>query len=189
MLPQKIGYISLIAFNQTASQQMKQALEGLVQQKPIGLIWDLRNNEGGDVQAAQQILSYFIKKGLLFTAVQTQDRQVAFTANGETVAGDIPLVVLIDKTTYSAGEISSAAIAETGRGQTIGNTTYGKGVIQASIPIVGGNVLQMTVAKWLSPRGEWYNGKGVSPQIVASDDPSTQIDEILQKGIEVLLAK
>jgi carboxyl-terminal processing protease len=68
MLPGGIGYISLNAFNKTASQQMKDAIQALMAQNPTGLIWDLRNNEGGDMQAAQDILSYFIKDGLLFTA-------------------------------------------------------------------------------------------------------------------------
>ncbi len=186
MLPEGIGYISSIAFNQTASQQMKQALEDILQQKPAGLIWDLRNNEGGDMQAAQEILSYFIKDGLLFTANLTDDRSVEFKAKGGAIAADIPLVVLIDKTTYSAAETSAVVIAETGRGKTIGSTSHGKGVIQATIPLPGSAMLQMTVAKWLSPRGEWLQGKGVSPQIAAVDDPATANDEILQKALDLI---
>jgi carboxyl-terminal processing protease len=188
MLPEGIGYISLNAFNQTASQQMKQALEEILKQKPAGLIWDLRNNEGGDMQAAQDILSYFVKDGLLFSAVQSNNRTLEFKAKGGAIAGDNPLMVLMDKTTYSAAETCAAAIAETGRGKTIGNETYGKGVIQATIPLPKDNMLQMTVAKWLSPKGEWYHGHGVSPQIEVSDDPTTPTDEILQKALELLQA-
>ena len=189
ILPSGIGYISLSAYNQTASQQMKQGLESLLQQKPVGLIWDLRNNEGGDMQAAQDILSYFIKDGLLFTAKLTNNRTIEFRAKGGAIAGDIPLVVLIDKTTYSAAETSAAAIAETGRGKTVGSTTYGKGVIQATMPLLDDTMLQMTIARWLSPKGTWTQGQGVSPQIEASNDPSTNTDEILQKAVEVLQAK
>ncbi len=189
MLPGRIGYISLIAYNQTASQQMKQALTDLVQQKPVGLIWDLRHNEGGDMQAAQEILSYFIKDGLLFTAKLTNDRTVEFKAKGGAIVPEIPLMVLIDKTTYSAAETSAAAIAETGRGKTIGSTTYGKGVIQATIHLPGNAMLQMTIAKWLTPKGEWIHGQGVSPQIQISDDPATSVDEILQKAVDLLSAK
>ena len=185
ILPEGIGYISLIAFNQTATQQMKQALEAILVQKPAGLIWDLRNNEGGDMHAAQDILSYFIKDGLLFSAVMTHDRTVEFKAEGGAIAADIPLVVLIDKTTYSAAETCAAAIAETSRGKTIGQETYGKGVIQATMPLLDDIMLQMTVAEWLSPKGEWYHGHGVPPQI-AIGDASTDTDGILQKAIEVL---
>jgi carboxyl-terminal processing protease len=189
MLPEGIGYISLIAYNTTASQQMKRAVEAIVQQKPVGLIWDLRNNEGGDMQAAQEILSYFIDNGLLFTAQLTRGRTVEFRAKGGAIAANIPLVVLIDKTTYSAAETSTAAIAETGRGKTIGSKTFGKGVIQATMPLLNNTMLQMTVAKWLSPKGEWFHGRGVSPQIEVTDDPATPADEVLQKAVAVLLAK
>ncbi len=186
VLPEQIGYISLNAFNSTASQQMKDALTALMAKKPIGLIWDLRNNEGGDMQAAQEILSYFIKDGLLFTAELTHNRTVQFMANGQTIATDIPLVVLIDKTTYSAAETCAAAVAETGRGKTIGSMTYGKGVIQATIPLMDNTLLQMTIAKWRSPKGEWYHGRGVPAQINIADDPETEADELIQKAVEVL---
>jgi len=186
MLPEGIGYISLNAYNRTASQEMKVALEALMAQKPVGLVWDLRNNEGGDMQAAQDILSYFIKDGLLFSAELTQGRTVQFLAKGNAVAADIPLVVLMDKTTYSAAETSAAAIAETGRGKTIGSNSYGKGVIQATIPLLKDTLLQMTIAKWHSPHGEWYQERGVAPQIEASDDPATEVDELLEEAIKLL---
>ncbi len=189
MLPGGIGYISLNAFNRTASQQMKDALKALMAQKPTGLIWDLRNNEGGDMQAAQDILSDFIKDGLLFTADLTHGRTVQFMAKGNPIAADIPLVVLMDKTSYSAAETCAAAIAETGRGTTIGSNSYGKGVIQATIPLLDDTLLQMTIAKWRSPSGEWYQGRGVAPQVQVSDDPATETDEPLQKAIEILSKK
>jgi carboxyl-terminal processing protease len=74
LLPEGIGYLALNAFNRTATQQMKAALETLLAQQPAGLIWDLRNNEGGDMQAAQDVLSFFIEDGLLFTAASDLDR-------------------------------------------------------------------------------------------------------------------
>lgn len=189
MLPDGIGYISLSAYNATASTQMKLALEELLQQKPAALIWDLRNNEGGDMQAAQDILSYFVDDGLLFSAQLTQNRTVAFRAKGNALAAEIPLVVLMDKTTYSAAETSAAAIAETGRGKTIGSTSYGKGVIQATLPLQANTMLQMTVARWLSPTGKWYHQVGVPPQIEASDDLATEADELLQQAIAIIQTK
>jgi carboxyl-terminal processing protease len=186
MLPGGIGYISLNAYNQTASQQMKAGLEDLLRQKPSGLIWDLRSNEGGDMQAVQQILSYFINDGLLFTAQLTNGRSVEFRANGGAIAADLPLAVLIDHTTYSAAETSAATISERGRGTTVGSTTYGKGVIQATIQLPEGLMLQMTVAKWISPMGIWSHGKGVPAQVSAADDPVTEADELLAKAVELL---
>ncbi len=189
MLPGQIGYVSLSAFNRTAEQEMKDALTALMAQKPDGLIWDLRNNEGGDMQVAQAILSFFIKDGLLFSAELTHDRTVQFRASGKPIAAEVPLVVLMDKTTYSAAETCAAAVAETGRGKTIGSRSYGKGVIQATIPLMDNTLLQMTIARWRSPGGQWYQGSGVSPQIEFNDDPTTETDELVQKATEVLLAK
>jgi len=186
MLPGQVGYIALSAYNQTASQQMQRALVELLQQQPQALVWDLRNNEGGDMQAAQQILSYFIEDGLLFTAELTGGRSMAFEAKGGALAPDLPLVVLVDHTTYSAAETSAAAIAKTGRGKTVGQTTYGKGVIQATMPLPGDTMLQMTVARWLAPDGAWYHEAGVPPMITAQDDPATEADEVLEKALHTL---
>jgi len=189
MLPDGIAYIANNAFNSTASQKMKEGLTALLAQKPVGLVWDLRNNEGGDMQAAQDILSDFIKQGLLFSAELADNQTVQFSAKGNPIAGDIPLVVLMDKTTYSAAETSAAAVAETGRGQTIGSNSYGKGVIQATINLPEKALLQMTVARWHSPSGQWYQGRGVAPQIAVNDDPATTPDEVLQKAVEILTKK
>ena len=188
MLPEDIGYISLFAFNVTSSQEMRMELAALLTQEPNGLIWDLRNNEGGDMQATQDILSIFIEKGLLFSVALTQGRTVQFYAKGNAIAPDIPLVVLMDETTYSAAETAAAAIAELGRGTTVGSTSYGKGLIQATIPLGEDVMLQMTIAKWLSSNGVWYHGQGVPPQVEVIDDPATEADEVLQKAVEVLLA-
>jgi carboxyl-terminal processing protease len=187
MLSEGVGYLSLSAFNVTSYQEMRRELEALLAQEPIGLIWDLRNNEGGDMQATQEILSIFIEKGLLFSAELTQERIMRFYANGGAIAPDIPLVVLMDESTYSAAEVAAAAIAELGRGTTVGSTSYGKGLIQATMPLGEDTMLQMTIAKWLSSKGVWYHEKGVLPQIEITDDPATEADEVLQKAVEILL--
>lgn len=186
MLSDGIGYISLNAFNAVASQEMKGELEALLALKPTAVVWDLRNNEGGDMQAAQEIISYFIEDGLLFSAELTRGRKVEFYPKGEAVVVDLPVVVLMDETTYSAAETAAAAIAETGRGKTVGTRSYGKGLIQATIPMVDHTMLQMTVARWLSSQGEWYHLHGVPPQVEISDDPDTEVDEVLQKAVEII---
>jgi carboxyl-terminal processing protease len=108
-------------------------------------------------------------------------------AKGEALASDIPLVVLIGEHTYSAAETSAATIKESGRGTLIGGTTYGKGTIQATYPLDGETLLQTTVAKWLSPTGQWYHGRGVTPEIEVIDDESTEENEILDFAVYYLL--
>ncbi len=186
MLPGNIGYISLTAFNQTASQQMKVGLQALLALQPTGLVWDLRNNEGGDMLAAQEILSYFIEDGLLFTAERTQGRIVQFYAKGKAIAPDLPLAVLMDHTTYSAAETCAAAINERSRGKTIGSNSYGKGLIQATIPLQNDALLQMTIARWRSPDGKWYQGTGVPPQVLIDEDAASTSDRLLQTAVDLL---
>ena len=102
MLPEKIGYISLMAFNENSSQKMKQALVELIEQKPIGLILDLRNNEGGDMFAAQEILGYLIEDGLLFTAELSGGRKVEFYAKGDAFAKDTRLRQILREYDYKS---------------------------------------------------------------------------------------
>ncbi|HFE66163.1 MAG TPA: hypothetical protein ENJ93_02775 [Chloroflexi bacterium] len=109
-----------------------------------------------------------------------------FVSNGDGRAADIPLVVLVGEHTFSAAETSAASIQDRERGTLIGETTFGKGTIQNTAPLVGGSALQYTIAKWLSPNGAWYDGIGVSPDIEAADDPATPEDEVLQAALEYL---
>ena len=96
-------------------------------------------------------------------------------------------MVLIDEHTYSSAETAAAAIGERGRGALIGSATYGKGMIQDTVPLVEDCMLRMTIAKWLSPTGEWYDGRGVTPDILVSDDPNTEEDEVLQFAVDYIL--
>lgn len=187
MLDTEIAYVAQSAFTTNVPQEMKEALQELLDQHPQGLIWDLRGNGGGSMQATQKVLSYFIEDGLLFTAELKGGKEEPFIAQeGEGIAADIPLVVLIDEYTYSAGETAAATIMERERGILVGGTTYGKGTINATFPLIEDCMLQMTIAKWLSPTGEWYNERGVPPDIFVDDDPNTDKDEILQFAIDYI---
>jgi carboxyl-terminal processing protease len=187
MLTEGIAYLAQYTFTTNASQKVKEALQELLAESPQGLIWDLSSNGGGSMETAQEVLSYFIQDGLLFTAELKGGEQKRFMAEGEAIAADIPLVVLVSERTYSSAETAAAAIADTGRGILIGNTTYGKGTIQATYPLSEETLLHVTVAKWLSPTGQWYDGRGVTPQIMVSDDETTEEDEALRFAVEYLI--
>jgi len=186
ILEGEIAYVALSAFTTDASQQMDEALQELLAQHPKGLIWDLRANGGGSMQVTQEILSDFVEDGLLFTAELKGGKQKPFMALGNGIATDIPLAVLIDEHTYSAGETAAATIAERERGILIGNQTYGKSTINATYPLIEDCMLQMTIGKCLSPTGQWYHGQGVPPDILASDDLSTDKDEVLQFAVDYM---
>jgi carboxyl-terminal processing protease len=103
------------------------------------------------------------------------------------MASDVPLVVLVGERTYSAAETAAAAIQERQRGTVIGSQTYGKGTVQATIPLIEDCMLQMTIAKWLSPTGQWHEGRGVTPDISVADDERTEADEVLEFAVDYML--
>jgi carboxyl-terminal processing protease len=187
MLDSQIAYISQHTFTLNAAPKMKESLEDLLRRHPRGVIWDLRSNGGGSMNTARDILSYFIGDGLLFTAQLKGGKQKEYMAEGDAIAPDVPLVVLVGEHTYSAAETAAVAVQERGRGILIGNTTYGKGLIQTTVPLVENCMLHMTIAKWLSPTGEWYGERGVTPDFVVTDDDATEEDEVLQFAVDYIL--
>jgi len=187
MLDQGFAYVNQTAFTTNAPEQMKATLLELLARHPQGLIWDLRDNGGGSMQVTQEVLSYFIEDGLLFSAELKGGERKPFMALGDGIATDVLLAVLIGENTYSSGETAAAAIAGRQRGVLIGSTTHGKGTIQDTIPLVEDCMLHMTIAKWLSPTGRSYDGQGVPPDVFARDDPDTDADEVLQLAVDHLL--
>jgi len=189
MLDENIGYLFLSAFTQNAPQKVSAALQDLLKQHPKALIWDLRDNRGGSMEAAQQIVSDFIENGPLFTAELKGATQKQFLAQGDAVAADLPLVVLVNGETYSSAEAAAAAIQERQRGVVIGAQTHGKSEIQTTVPLGDGSLLHYTIGKILSPTGQWYQGRGVTPDVIVSDERGAQSDALLESAINYLRQK
>ncbi len=188
MLDDQVGYLAQYTFTANASEKVKQALEMLLAQGSKALVWDLRSNGGGSMLAAQEVLSYFIGNGLLFTAELKGGERKPFLANGDGIAAEIPLVVLVGEHTISSAETAAAAIKDRERGILIGSTTFGKGTIQTTDPLIEDSMLHMTVAKWLSPNGQWFDGRGVTPDILVYDNADTEQDEVLQYALDYVLS-
>ncbi len=186
MLDGDIAYISLSAFTQNAPEKFKSAVQAIVQQGAKALIWDLRDNRGGSVDAAQQILSYFFDKGLLFTAELKGGVQRPFTAQGGAFAADLPLVVLVNYESQSASEAVAAAVQDRQRGTIIGTQTHGKAEIQTSVTLGDGSLLHFSIAKILTPTNRWYEGQGIKPDIGVEDIRAGEMDAILEAALKYL---
>ena len=186
MLDDSIGYLFLSAFTQDAPLKYRAALQELLKHDPKALIWDLRDNRGGSVEAAQEILSFFIKNGLLFTAELKGPTQRPFVAQGDAFITSIPVVVLVNGQTASSAEAAAAAIQELKRGTLVGAQTYGKSEIQTTLPLGDGSMLHYSIGKMLSPTGQWHQGRGVTPDIVVNDERGTQSDAILESAVNYL---
>jgi carboxyl-terminal processing protease len=186
ILEGNIAYLAQYTFTANAPEVVSASLRQLMAQQPAALIWDLRSNGGGSMEATQEVLSHFIDEGVLFLAELKNGQQRTFSASGNGLATEIPLVVLIGERTYSSAETAAIAIADHNRGLLIGQPTHGKGTIQEVVALVDGSKLQYTVAYWLSPTGRLYEGNGVPPHHFVSDDPASDSDEVLDFALDYI---
>lgn len=186
MLDGNIGYIAQYTFTTNVPALFKEALTEIVAMNPRAIIWDVRFNGGGSMMVAQDVLSNFITEGDLFEVTLKNNETTMFSATGNAIAADIPLYVLVNEFTFSAAETVALTIQEHGRGTTVGVTTFGKGTIQNSVKLQDDYLLEYTIGYWFSPNGVSVQGTGVSPEVVASDDPLTSNDETLEAALRLI---
>ena len=189
MLDNQIAYIRLFQYSINAAQEIENALFDLLEEDPIGLIFDLRNNSGGYLDAAIEVTSLFIDNGTLMIEEWGDGRRQDYKANGNVITQDLPLVILVNEGSASASEITAGAIQDYQRGILIGTTTYGKGLIQNWIELQGENgAIRVSIARWLTPKGRQIHLNGLSPDIfIENDDNESENDLQLEKAIEYLI--
>jgi carboxyl-terminal processing protease len=190
MLEDNIGYIALYNYGENTTQQLRTALQELLAQNPSGLIFDLRDNGGGFLNTAIQVVSEFIGDGVVMYEQYGDGETLTFEAIPGGLATEIPLVVLVNGGTASASEITAGAIQDRGRGPLVGVTTYGKGSVQNWNALEGGaGGVRVTIARWLTPDGRQISGQGLQPEYVVEmteEDYAEGRDPQLDKAIEVM---
>jgi len=194
MLAGQIGYIALAEFNETADAKVGRALEALQRDGMKALIFDLRGNRGGILEAAIDVASRFIPPGKTVLITVESGVRSEKVARGDRYLGpDLPLFVLIDADTASAAEIVAGAIKDHGVGTLIGETTFGKGLVQQVVPLSDRSGLVVTTARYLTPRGRevdrgpGYRG-GIEPDVVVAT-PAEAGDEDPQLNRALTLAQ
>lgn len=185
MLDSQVGYLKLPAFTAGVADEMRTALDELATQGMKSLIWDLRGNPGGSVRDAEAILNLFINEGVLFTVEMKQGKPQTFMADGRARWANLPVTVLIDGDSWSAAEISTAALLDHHRAFVLGAKSGGKGIIQDTIPLDKDSMLHLTIARWLSPNGHWIHKQGVQPEMALVDNPATAADEVIEAAISL----
>jgi carboxyl-terminal processing protease len=191
MLENNIAYIHLITYGLQTPEELRTALADLLAQQPTGLVLDLRNNGGGYLDSAIDVLSEFFEKDTVLMFEEFGDGTTkSYTARDGGLAIDIPLVVLINAGSASASEITAGAIQDYKRGQLIGEQSYGKGSVQIWTPLYQDQgAVRITVARWLTPNNRQINGLGITPDFVVEyteEDFEAEIDPQLKKAIEIL---
>ena len=200
MLSDDIGLIALYQFAGQCDEEFDKALNDLIAHGARGLILDLRDNPGGWVDAGQRIADLFVDKGDLCYLVYRDGSEdhCYLTHDGKV---DMSLVILVNEETASSSEILSAALRERAGATLVGVKTYGKGVVQAVLPMMSGEEeagFQITVAEYLTPEGNHVHETGLTPDVevpLAEDDiggydfADTEKDPQLKKAIEVMQEK
>jgi carboxyl-terminal processing protease len=167
ILDRDIGYIRIYTFGDFTEDEFKRILDDLIEQGATKLILDLRGNPGGIIHSAVNISSNFIEQGkvVVSTFDRAGDREEYLAGWNTNVIGDMPIVVLIDNYTASASEIVAGALQDYGLATLIGGQTYGKGTVQAVVPLETGGALKVTVARYHTPMDRVIDGTGLSPDI------------------------
>ena len=190
MLEGDIGYIELNGFSAPAADQFEQALTDLVADGANRIVFDLRNNPGGYIDAAQKIASQFIESGLIFIQESAGDEVREYEATGDGVATDpeMPVAVLINGGSASASEIVAAALQETGRATLIGEPSFGKNTVQVWGRLENEGGVRITISRWFTPQHNSVAPDGIQPDIVVERPPETPADEdpVLDAAIEHL---
>lgn len=195
MMDDNIGYISITNFRENTYSQFKEALDTLEAEGMEKLVLDLRNNTGGLVKSAHEIGEELLPEGIM---VYTMDKE----GNREDtlcddVYNDVPMVVLVNGNSASAAEILAGAIQDTGRGELIGTTTFGKGLVQRLFTLPDGSGLNVTIQKYYTPNGTSIHGVGITPdyevelpeEYAEQTNIPPETDTQLQKAVEVLSEK
>ena len=149
------GIIKLTSFTNTASAEFKKALSSLQEDKIKNLIIDLRANGGGLLNEAVKIVNFFIPKGqeVVSTKSRIKEMNRSYTTQALPIAQELSLVVLVDEYSASASEIVAGSLQDLDKAIVIGNTSFGKGLVQQTKPVSFGGQIKLTVAKYYTPSG------------------------------------
>jgi len=194
IIDDKVGYLRLRAFNQNSDSQLKKEISKLEKNKKlVGYILDLRNNPGGLLSQAISISDFFLNDGQIVSTrgrIKSENRKF-FAKEGDKIEGK-PLIVLINNGSASAAEIVAGALQDHKRAILLGETTFGKGSVQAIIPLKNRGAIRLTTSKYYLPSGKSISEVGISPDIEVEEENeefsiNTETDNQLNYAINLFI--
>lgn len=192
MLENNIAYVQINTFGENTTTELVNTLTELMAQNPQGLVLDLRNNGGGYLQTAVEVVSQFVPKGVVLYEKYGDGKQNQFDVLPGGLATNIPMVVLINEGSASASEITAGALQDYGRAKLVGVVSYGKGSVQNWVPLSNEQgAVRVTIAKWYTPNDRTIEGKGLTPEVYVTmtlEDFKAERDPQLDAAVATLLA-
>ena len=158
-----VAYITVKQFNIDTGDRFDEVLKEAEDNGATALVLDLRNNPGGESEACEEVADLLLDKGIMYYSVDKSGKKdVVYTKDG---SNKLPLAVLVNGNTASASELVTGALKDAKRGCIIGQTTYGKGVIQGIYTIGNDSALKITVAEYFTPSGYAVQKNGIEPDV------------------------
>ena len=198
VLEDNIGYIRMYDFNDNSRPQIDEAVTAMGGNNLNGLILDLRGNPGGTLTSAIQVSSAFIEDDVVLRREFADDHEEVHQSDGSYAGYTFPLVVLVNGQSASASELVAGALQDHELATIVGEVTFGKGTVQILHTLGNGGGVRLTIARWLTPNGNWIHEQGVTPDVVVewaledryytniNDAESVAGDPQLQAALNVL---
>ena len=171
-----VGYVRITQFGDMTSEDLRLALDRLLEQGMESLILDLRNNPGGLLDQAVEVAGMFLEEGqmVVYTKGQKPTSHTVRKAHDSDPLLDLPMAVLVNHGSASASEIVAGCLQDLKRAVVIGDTTFGKGSVQSILPQPDGSALRLTTAKYYTPSARIIDNQGISPDILVRISPEDQ---------------
>ncbi|KKU91437.1 MAG: Carboxyl-terminal protease [Candidatus Jorgensenbacteria bacterium GW2011_GWA1_48_11] len=193
MKPGQIAVFHLYNFNANVPQLFYEGALSALLKGAKGVVLDLRNNPGGFLEVGDDVAGWFLKRGSLIVREQFSPGNYQDNlADGNAALAGIPVVLLVNGGSASASEIVTGALRDNRGVKIVGEKTFGKGSVQEVNDLPGGSSVKISIAKWLTPKGDEINKVGISPDYevkLTDDDVENGRDPQLDKAIEVLKAE
>lgn len=172
MLEKNVGLITIENFDSRCAEETIAAIEALLEQGAEALIFDVRNNPGGYADELVTLLDYLLPEGDLFRTVRYDRKEHTDTSDKDFL--DIPMVVLVNKDSYSAAEFFAAALKEYDAAVIVGEQTVGKGYFQTTYPLSDGSAVALSIGKYYTPKGvNLSEAGGLTPDVRIDLDEET----------------
>lgn len=189
-----VGYITIREFNDNTDEQFEKMVNTLLSQGATSLLFDVRNNGGGTLDSAANMIDLLCPAGNIVSR-ENKDGTTKILYTSDAKGIDVPMAVLTNEHTASAAELFSCALRDYKKAKLVGVTTYGKGTMQTYFPLDDGSAIKFTVAKFLPPKSENFEGVGLTPdmEVALSEEQQARFyflsddeDPQLQKAVEYL---
>ena len=191
-LEDKIGYIKIESFKDVTAKQFLEAMKSALTDGSERIIFDLRDNGGGMVNACEQCLDPLLPEGNIAVAEYRDGHEITICVSDDKEI-HMPLTVIVNGNTASAGELFAAALKDFGKAEIVGEKTFGKGIMQDTFAMSNGGAVKLTVAKYRTTKSECFHEIGVKPDYEVSlpegvdiSKPDASKDTQLKKAIEVI---